>query len=162
MTILPFTNPWPFSQKEKEADVKVCKCINTYIPLDVYTDIFHKIRFIRDTNAGTVSTTVNLLIKKLHDELQRRGITDFSKCVEFEQFIANCRLCLPSELAGSTAGGVDSKAATPDDGGRTEGSGSQPAPNPVLDSNAQGRSVIKEKRKSVSRKRKSIGVEGKL
>lgn len=143
----PFINPWPFTQKEKEVTDKtrLCRCINTYIPVAVDEALFKRIRFSKDPKSGTVITTINILLKKLHDELQSRGITDFTKLDQFEYFIANSVLRLPDELVGGTVSGVNGKAFASDDGGRTQGEGGGTTQAEVIDTKPQGRGNVKKR-----------------
>ena len=87
MTKQPFVNTY-LGCEQRKTDVRV----QTFVD----TEDYEFLRLIR-TNTGTITTTVNLLFKKLIDELKKRGITDITKRSEFEFFVANSKLVLEEE-----------------------------------------------------------------
>src|SRR5512146_3120580 len=54
------------------------------------------IKLIR-VQTATLATTQNLLWFKLCQQLREYGITDISKCSQFEDFITNCRIISADE-----------------------------------------------------------------
>ena len=135
-----FTNPYGHLTEEKTHRLQ------SRISNEVRT-FFWSIR----ASKGTFVNITNLLIAKLHAELTRRGITDLTHQVDFESFVANCKLVLPTEidlesygksasvksfapivpkpgtqlksLHGSSTGGVDQETNAPDVRRRAKGNG---------------------------------------
>lgn len=72
---------------------------------------------------GTMATVMNTLFQRCVLELKRRGIKDITDKNAFEFFVANCVICLPSELnqtnyddartnrPSSPTGGIDQTAS---------------------------------------------------
>src|SRR6267378_2766002 len=50
------------------------------------TSDFNLLRIVR-ADAGTITTTVNILTKKLCDECRKRGIIDLTRADEFERLV---------------------------------------------------------------------------
>jgi len=82
-----FINPYISSEKNGDA-----MRLQSHIQRDDYL----LVKLIRPST-GTVTTTVNTLWWKLIEALKSRGITDVTKQKEFEAFVANCVIILPTE-----------------------------------------------------------------
>ena len=91
------------------------------IQTEVFKDKFILKRIRPDS--GTVDITINLLYKKLYDELTRRGITDYTRVSDFEHFVVNSVLVLPGESTGSP---LPTANASPNGGGVEGRSGPNP------------------------------------
>ena len=79
---------------------------------NISTEDFNFVRRIR-VDKGTIQTTINILWSKLVNELKQRGITDFSREADYEDFLVNIRLvdereCTEIDEAG---GGVVAASA---------------------------------------------------
>lgn len=74
-----FTNPYEHVDKQ-----------DNFVLLQSHVDPgdYNFIRCIRP-KTGTVRTVMNLLWQKLVNSLKENGITDFSRCSDFESFVAN-------------------------------------------------------------------------
>lgn len=115
-----YTDPYA-SCPPSEANRIVC---------DISEADFYLLKTIRPSR-GTIQTTVNLLVKKLCDELRKRNITTYHERNFFEDFVANCRLeydggeSYPStDVSNSGRQPVtitNSQAPESDDGRRVEG-----------------------------------------
>lgn len=94
-----------------------CVAENSYRRLnaDVDKGVYDFLRSIRLTS-GTIQTTVNILLKKLYDELLKRNIRSSADVDAFEHFVTNCTLSLPSGGIPSGTGGLTHEANVPDDG----------------------------------------------
>lgn len=68
---------------------------------DVYGHDYHLIKNLT-FRRGYVQLTVNTLWKKLCDELRKRGITDYTRSVDFVDFLERCELILPEERGTTT------------------------------------------------------------
>ena len=79
-----FENPY------KSVDEEFLVRLQSHIQKEDY----EMIKLIRP-NTGTVTTTVNMLWRKLIDALVAQGITDISSREQFEHFVANSQLVLP-------------------------------------------------------------------
>lgn len=100
-----FENPYKDIEKSgRYHSINVCVSKESFI-----------LRRIRP-EAGTVDTTINLLYLKLINELNRRGITDYTRVDDFEDFVVRCELVLPEERLGSTSPMSVSEANAPHDG----------------------------------------------
>ena len=67
-------------------------CINTArLIVDIDEADYNLIKTVR-VSSGTITGTLGLLIQKLCYELRQRNITDYTKCDEFEDFVANCAI----------------------------------------------------------------------
>lgn len=100
----------------------------TYINKD-HHQFFWRIR----AKNGTFTTFINILVAKLHDELNRRNIVDITDTEAFEHFVANSVLTLPENeqltkytgtvdvvtLHGGTVGGLNHQTTTSNVDGRT-------------------------------------------
>jgi len=83
--------------------------VNSEVPTEDY-QMLQRIR----TERGTIQTTVNILLKKLFDELKRRQITDYTRADDFVDFVLNCHLAYGP--GGSAAIRADAKTARQDVG----------------------------------------------
>jgi hypothetical protein len=95
--------------------------INANVPTEQYK-MLQRIR----TERGTIQTTTNILLEKLFNELESRGITDFTRVDDFESFVVNCRLTLPtgtSDRSGNPAVRTEDETNGPDDRGGVERGG---------------------------------------
>lgn len=155
----PFTNPYQGIEKTGYGPTGGARRLACDIPTEIHTDIF-RIR-ITKIGGGTLSTVVNLLLKKFHDELKRRNITDATKCAEFEHFAANSVLAMPDELnayyatRGPISGHVPPSDA-PNDGRGTEGVHGGPTNPPNEHADAKSANGTKQKRRG-TKATQSIG-----
>lgn len=88
----PFQNPY----LEQIASGKV-----TRLTTDISTIDYTLVKCTR-VGLGTITITINILWKKLCDELRQRGITDATHTEEYEQFITNLKLVPGNEYANFT------------------------------------------------------------
>jgi hypothetical protein len=134
-----FTNPYGHLSEEETHRLQ------SRISNEVRT-FFWSIR----ASKGTFVNITNILISKLHAELSRRGIVDLTHQSDFESFVSDCKLVLPTEidierygksasvkslfpitpkpgtalgksLHGSATGGVDQETSTPNVSRRNKG-----------------------------------------
>ena len=98
-----FLNPYESLPQDQQKRVQV----------DVSGSDYYLIKLLRP-NSGTISGVVGHLWQQLCYELRERGITDNTRCVDFEQFVANCRIisgddynhyCRSEQLHGSSPSG---------------------------------------------------------
>ena len=76
-----FLNPYESLPQEQQKRVQV----------DVSGSDYYLIKLLRP-NSGTISGVVGHLWQQLCYELRERGITDNTRCDDFERFVANCRI----------------------------------------------------------------------
>lgn len=102
-----FCNPYQFKDKTLQ---KPMTRFNTDCDLDEYEFI----KCIRPAQ-GTMAATINTLFHKLVLELKRRNILSLANRQEFERFVADCVITLPSEKE-SNQNGNNTNSNSPTDG----------------------------------------------
>ena len=115
-----FINPYPDDGKHLMARIAG----------DCYDPDYRLVQRIR-TVRGTSQTTINILWKKLCNELRTRGITDYTREVDFVDFVTRCQLILPEER-GTTTGAAVPETNVRDVLGRTAGTGATHPTTPNL------------------------------
>lgn len=123
----------------------------TRLTTDVSDSDYTLIKCVR-VGSGTISTTINLLWKKLCNELRTRGLTDFTSAEQFEQYVLNLRLvpgdeyeqlCIDNirNIGDSTARRSPGEAIGQLHSGGTQGARSRPAKKANKRTNLEGGSA---------------------
>lgn len=105
-----FTNPWAECWQDGTG-VR----LQTFIKQEE-----HEFLKLLRPNTGTLTTTVNILVAKLINELKSRGITDITHRDAFEHFVANSILTLPGLESGSPSPRSNRKTNASNVGGGTK------------------------------------------